>query len=205
MSIDFNLFEKLREFITSTYNQTLNAKRLERLNKLFDDRTRIQALKESEKIKQILLNSSSAALSGAKDAKFNELECFLETSDADDFEMKYWTFSWNRAGLVLSRDELGKIIDIYSTLGKRAQIIGLNLLLLLLLAMSIWPFLLIAEKELFITLGFSESIWHIFILVISGFCLVTVIKILYDWSHWHDLNVILSRQKLQKNKCLIYM
>lgn len=196
MSIDFNFFEKLREFITPTYNQTLNAKRSERLNKFFDDRTRIQALKESEKIKEILLNSAAAALSGAKDAKFNELEYFLETSDADDFEMKYWTFAWNRAGFVVSRDESGKIINIYSTLGKRAQIIGLNLFLIL--AMSIWPFLFMVEKEPFINLGFSESTWHIFILIISGFSLVTVIKILYDWSHWHDLNVILSRQKSLK-------
>jgi len=193
MGIDFNFFEKLREFITPTYNQALNAKRSERLNKFFDDRTRIQTLKESEKVKQILLNSAAAALSGVKDAKFNELEYFLETSDADDFEMKYWTFTWNRAGFVVSRDDSGKIIDIHSTLGKRAQIIGLNLFLIL--TISICPFLFMAEKEPFTNLGFSESIWHIFILVISGFCLVTIIKIFYGCSHWHDLNVILSRQK----------
>ncbi|WP_240490086.1 hypothetical protein [Acinetobacter calcoaceticus] len=76
MSIDFNFFEKLREFITPTYNQALNAKRSECLNKFFDDRTRIQTLKESEKVKQILLNSAAAALSGAKDAKFMNLGIF---------------------------------------------------------------------------------------------------------------------------------
>ncbi|WP_254617559.1 hypothetical protein [Acinetobacter lactucae] len=95
MSIDFNFFEKLREFITPTYNQTLNAKRSERLNKFFEDRTRIKELNESEKVKKILWNNAAAALSGVKNAKYEELEYFMETSDADDFEMKYWAFAWN--------------------------------------------------------------------------------------------------------------
>ncbi|MDC4293855.1 hypothetical protein NQ625_17965, partial [Acinetobacter baumannii] len=100
MKIDINLIEKLREIITPSYNQSLNAKRSERLNKFFTERRRIQNLDEPDNIKLILLNSAAAELSGVKNAKFEELEYFLETSNADDFEMKYWAFAWNRAGFI---------------------------------------------------------------------------------------------------------
>ncbi|MEN8976698.1 hypothetical protein [Acinetobacter baumannii] len=195
MGIDFNFFEKLREIITPTYNQALNAKRSERLNKFFEDRTRIKSLNESEKVKQILLNNAAATLSGVKNAKYEELEYFLETSDTDDFEMKYWAFAWNRAGFVVSRDESGKIIGIHSTPGKKVKITIMNLFLML--SMCIWPFLLNFEREPFLNLGLTENMWNIFILIAIGFCFVTIIKILYDWSHWHDLNVILGRQQQQ--------
>lgn len=193
MKIDFNFFEKLREIITPTYNQALNAKRSERLNKFFMERKRIQNLDEPDNIKLILLNSAAAELSGVKNAKFEELEYFLETSNADDFEMKYWAFAWNRAGFIVSRDESGKIIDISSTLSKRIKIRILNLFLIL--AMSIWPFLFLIKKHPFLNLGLNESAWHIFIFGVSGFCLVTVVKVLYDWSHWDSLNMTLTGLK----------
>ncbi|MCU0188806.1 hypothetical protein, partial [Citrobacter freundii] len=88
------------------------------------------------------------ALSGVKNAKCEELEYFLETSDADDFEVKYWTFAWNRAGFVVSRDASGKIINIHSTLGKRIKIIVLNIFLFF--SMSIWPILFFIKKEPFL-------------------------------------------------------
>ncbi|ENX18135.1 hypothetical protein F895_00204 [Acinetobacter sp. CIP 64.2] len=193
MKIDFNLIEKLREIITPSYNQALNAKRSDRLNKFFTERRRIQNLDEPDNIKLILLNSAAAELSGVKNAKFEELEYFLETSNADDFEMKYWTFAWNRAGFIVSRDESGKIIDISSTLSKRIKIRILNIFLIL--AMSIWPFLFLMKKDPFINLGFNESAWHLFIFGVSTFCLVTVVKILYDWSHWQSLNMTLAGLK----------
>lgn len=193
MRIDINLIEKLREIITPSYNQALNAKRSERLNKFFTERRRIQELDEPENIKLILLNSAAAELSGVRNAKFEELEYFLETSNADDFEMKYWAFAWNRAGFIVSRDESGKIIDISSTLIKRVKIRIVNIFLIL--AMSIWPFLFLIKKDPFINLGFNESTWHLFIFGISIFCLVTVVKVLYDWSHWQSLNMTLAGLK----------
>ncbi|WP_373357813.1 hypothetical protein ACEN3H_12720 [Acinetobacter lactucae] len=193
MKIDLNLIEKLREIITPAYNQKLNAQRAERLNKFFEERRRIQNLDEPDNVKLILLNSAVAELSGVKNAKFEELEYFLETSNADNFEMKYWAFAWNRAGFIVSRDQAGKIIDISSTLSKRIKIIVLNLFLIL--AMSIWPFLFLIKKDPFISLGFTEGIWHIFIWGVSGFCLITILKVLYDWSHWHGLNMTLAELK----------
>lgn len=198
MGFDFNFFEKLREYITPTFNQTLNAKRYERLNKFFTDRKAIKKLKEPEKVKQLLLNSAAAALSGVKNTKYEELEYFLKTSDADDFEMKYWAFAWNRAGFVVSRDAAGKIINIHSTLGKNAKIIVQNIFLIF--SMSIWPILFFIKKEPFLNLGLTENMWNVFILIVGGFCFVTVIKILYDLSHWYDLNVILTRQQQQQQQ-----
>lgn len=190
----FSYFEKFIYIITPSFNQSSNLKRYERLSKFFEERKRINNLNESQKVKTILLNSAAAALTGVRNAKIEELEYFLDTFDANDFEIKYWAFVRNRVSYIITKNSKGKILYIHSIKKGRIKIRTLNIFIITIMFLA--PFAFLTQRESFLTIpGVSDSIWNIFILGIIGVCVLIIIKAIYDWSYWSDLNEDLKKMK----------
>lgn len=189
------IFEKIIEMITPSFVRKKNLDRYERLKLFFNERDRIRKLNESPKVKQLLLNAATSALTGAKNAKIDEFEYFLEKFDTANVEDLYWAFVWNRASFRLSRNRNGKITYLHSVRKGRVQIRVLNSIMILF--MVIIPGAFYADKDNFrnafieVT-GLSSGTINLGYWIICLVCLTTIIKVLYDWYSWSDLNDLLK-------------
>lgn len=193
--MNIQIFEKIIELITPSFNRQRYQARHLRLKLFFEERERINKLNEPEEVKKILLNSAVSALTGTKYADIAELEYFLDRFNAYEFEVLYWAFVWNRLSYQVVKNSKGKILRLKILKSGKRKVVTLNIFVLI--AMFGSPLAFYLERDGFISafnslFGLSQSILHIIFWIICLVCGVTIIKVFYDWTHWSELNKILE-------------
>ena len=193
--MNIQIIEKIIEFITPSFNRRRYQDRHARLKFFFEERERIKIINESDEVKKLLLNSAASALTGTKYADITELEYFLERFNAYEFEMLYWAFVWNRLSYQVVKNSKGNILRLKLSKKGKKKIITLNIVVLI--AMIGGPLIFFLDREKFIasfnsTFGISESILHVIFFGICFVCMITILKLFYDWGHWNKLNKILE-------------
>lgn len=193
----WDIFLKIVEIITPSFLRSLYKNRFDRLKAFFDERKKILETGEDEATQTVLLNAAASALTGAKNAKIEELDFFLENFEPSSFENDYWAFARNRMTYLVIRDESSKIIAIQSIKSERYKMYGLNIFLIF--SMVLMPSMLYyksleVRQAYHIITGLPV---HVFTLIYWGICFIcalTIIKILYDWTCWQDFNNLIKKK-----------
>ncbi|WP_332606371.1 hypothetical protein [Acinetobacter sp. ESBL14] len=193
----WDIFLKIIEIITPSFVRSLCKNRFDRLKVFFEERKKILDSGEDQATQTILLNAAASALTGAKNAKIEELNFFLKNFDPSSFEDDYWAFSRNRMTYRVIRDESSKITAIQSIKTERYKMYGLNVFLIF--AMVFLPLALyyksIELRQIYHTLtGIPIDVFTLIYWGICFICALTIIKILYDWTCWQDLNNLIKKK-----------
>ena len=126
----WDIFLKIIELIIPAYLRNLNKSRYERLKLFFADKKIILESNESEATKTILLNAAASALTGAKNAKIDDLNFFLEKFNPNSFEDDYWAFARNRLTYQISYNSASEIVSIKSIKAEKYKMYALNIFLM---------------------------------------------------------------------------
>lgn len=190
--MNIQIFEKLIEIITPSFNRKKYQERHLRLKNFFEERRRIDNLNESDEIKYLLLNSAISALTGTKYANIDELDYFLDKFKGHDFENLYWAFVWNRFSYGVVKNSKGKVLSLKPTKRGKRNTILLNVITIL--SMSLSPFLLRDQfnKIQVDWAPLSTTIIQTVYPLVCAICLITIIKVIHDWYHWNRLNQIIE-------------
>lgn len=192
----WDIFLKIIEIITPTFIRTLCKNRFERLKIFFEERKKIIDSDENEATKTILLSAAASALTGAKSAKIEELNFFLEKFNPNYFEDDYWAFARNRLTYKIEYGAMNEITAIRSIAKEKYKMYGVNsfLIFIMFLVPSALYFKSIELKKTyhFIT-GLPIDFFTMLYWAICFFCGLTIVKILYDWTCWHDLNILIKK------------
>lgn len=187
------------EIVTPQYIRKVNGERYTRLSKFFEERNKINhedsKLSDSEKI--IQLNSCVAALTGVSFSNIEEFNFFIKNFDPNNFEKDYWAFSRNRLAYELNRNETGEILSI-SIIRKQKWVINLINWALMFLFLFTPSFLIVYMPK--ISTAFQkdfhipEAMTFTVLWLGVGISLLTLIKVLYDWSAWADFNKLIIKK-----------
>ncbi|BCX72034.1 hypothetical protein KTJ16_19955 [Acinetobacter bereziniae] len=192
----WDIFLKMIEIITPTFIRNICKNRFDRLKSFFDERKRILESNENEATKTILLNAAASALTGAKSAKIEELNFFLEKFNPNYFEGDYWAFARNRLTYEVTHNQNSEIVSIKSIKSERYKMYVINSIMIF--VMGFVPLALYLKgnelKQGYHSItGIPTDFFTLTYWVICFICALTIVKILYDWTCWSDLNNLIKK------------
>lgn len=193
----FDYLPKVLELVTPEFTRKIHQKRFDRLEKFFETRKKIESSTDySDVEKKILLNSAVSALTGAAFSNIEEFDFFIANFDPNNFENDYFAFARNRITyqIIESNDGLKKIRNV------KKQLYLMNFLHLFIgVVFTLVPIGVLIKFHQILSsfekdLNVPPSITTIAIWIILGVCLLTLVKIIYEWSCWSDLNKTIKKK-----------
>lgn len=188
---------KILELITPEFTRKIHRKRFERLEVFFEAREKIESsITYTDDQKKILLNSAVSALTGAAFSNIDEFDFFVSNFDPNNFENEYFAFARNRMTyeLIEEADGSKKIRSIKKQKWLMHFLhifIGIAFIFVsIAILIKFNQFTSAFEKDL----NIPASITTIGLWVSLLICLLTLIKIIYEWSCWHDFNKLIKKK-----------
>lgn len=193
----FEYLPKVLELVTPEFTRKIHQKRFDRLENFFETRKKIESSTDySDVEKKILLNSAVSALTGAAFSNIEEFDFFRANFDPNNFENDYFAFARNRITYEMIEDQFGvkKIVIIKKQLWLMNFLHWFIGIVFTIVPMAILykfnEILSSFEKDLKVAPSFTSiAIW-----IVLGVCLLTVVKIMYEWSCWRDLNKTINKK-----------
>lgn len=192
--MNIQIFEKLIEIITPSFNRKRYQERHIRLKYFFEERKRIQNLDESEDVKNLLVQSAISGLTGTKYADIDEFDYFVDKFKAHDFENLYWAFVWNRPSYQVLKNSSGKVLRLKPSKKGKRNIILFNFITIFFMSIAPFVFRYKFNKTKLVIDVFSPSIIQTLYVILIVICGITIIKLIHDWYHWGSLNQIIKNQ-----------